>query len=115
MLKGEASLNRTHASFLNSLAGPEKRERIRGGREIKESLGAAAGRRRRTEGLLNAGSTLNTTACAEKLQFITIPSAGRACTYSRSRSSDFAPKNEMRNGEDFQVPLSVLPLDNARA
>lgn len=41
-------LNRTHASFLNSLAALEKKERgeterIRGGRERKESIGGGGG------------------------------------------------------------------------
>lgn len=68
----EGSLNRTHASFLNSLAGPEKRGENKRGEGNKRKYwcwgGGGGGRRGGgTEGLLNAGSALNATACAEIL------------------------------------------------
>lgn len=64
-------LNRTHASFLNSLAGPKRGERIRGwggGKEKKVLVvgggGVVAGM---GWGLFNASLILNATANAEKL------------------------------------------------
>lgn len=80
------SLNRTHASFLNSLAGLKKRgEREWGGREIKESIGSWEGRAA-AQGLFNASLILNATATTEKLQFITIPPV-QACTETETRKA----------------------------
>lgn len=65
---GREGLNRTHASFLNSLAGPGKRgENKRGEGNKRKYWCWERGGRGRAEGLLNAAFILNAAASAEKL------------------------------------------------
>lgn len=83
-------LNRTHASFLNSLAGPKKKKEEGEKRKYWWWEGRVAG----LEGeggvggsFFNASLILNATANAEKkiAQFITIPSSERACAGARAQ------------------------------
>lgn len=100
-------LNRTHASFLNSLAGPKK-GRENGGREIKESIGSGEGRAG-GQGLFSASLVLNAAANSEKLQFITPPPPERACTETHAHGGVYSHLKSVKyNGKNEEKKLSLV-------
>lgn len=99
------SLNRTHASFLNSLAGPERGEREWVGGGIKESIGSWEGRAA-ARGLFNASLILNAAATTEKLQFITIPPV-QACTETDTRKVRYTEVKPLKLRSDTYVSQFV--------
>lgn len=84
-------LNRTHASFLNSLAGPKRGERIRGwggGKEKKVLVVGGGGGGGGWDGLGALQCKLDFECHCQRrkiAQFIKIPSSGRACTDARAQ------------------------------